>query len=62
MARLITPFTLAAADHAALENFARTGSRPVRAVTPRAVPAGTGDWYLPAGGRPIYGSHPPSRQ
>ncbi|AWM32561.1 helix-turn-helix domain-containing protein [Hymenobacter nivis] len=32
MARPITPFTLAAADQAALENFTRTGCRPVRAV------------------------------
>ena len=32
MARPITPFTLAAADQAALKNFTRTGRRPVRAV------------------------------
>ena len=32
MARPITPFTLLAADQAALENFTRTGRRPVRAV------------------------------
>lgn len=32
MARPITPFALPAADQAALENFTRTGCRPVRAV------------------------------
>ena len=32
MARPITPFTLPAADQAALEDFTRTGCRPVRAV------------------------------
>ena len=32
MARLLPPFTLPAADHAALENFIRTGLRRVRAV------------------------------
>ena len=32
MARPITPFILPAADQAALENFTRTGRRPVRAV------------------------------
>ena len=32
MARPITPFALPAADQAALENFTRTGRRPVRAV------------------------------
>ncbi len=32
MARPITLFTLPAADHAALEDFTRTGRRPVRAV------------------------------
>ena len=32
MARPITPFTLLAADQAALEDFTRTGRRPVRAV------------------------------
>ncbi len=32
MARPITPFTLLAADQAALEKFTRTGCRPVRAV------------------------------
>jgi len=32
MARPITRFTLPAADQAALEDFTRTGCRPVRAV------------------------------
>ncbi|RZJ58156.1 MAG: helix-turn-helix domain-containing protein [Hymenobacter sp.] len=32
MSRSLTPFALPAADQAALENFTRTGSRPVRAV------------------------------
>jgi transposase len=32
MSRPITPFTLPAADQAALEKFTRTGHRPVRAV------------------------------
>ncbi|GAA4359045.1 hypothetical protein GCM10023185_25280 [Hymenobacter saemangeumensis] len=32
MARPLTPFTLPAADQAALEDFTRTGCRPVRAV------------------------------
>jgi transposase len=32
MSRPITPFTLPAADQAALEKFTRTGRRPVRAV------------------------------
>ncbi len=32
MARAITPFPLPAADQASLENFVRTGRRPVRAV------------------------------
>lgn len=32
MARPITPFALPAADQAALEDFTRTGRRPVRAV------------------------------
>ena len=32
MARPLTPFALPAADQAALENFTRTGRRPVRAV------------------------------
>lgn len=32
MARPLTRFTLSAADQAALENFTRTGYRPVRAV------------------------------
>lgn len=32
MARPITPFTLPAADQAALEKFTRTGRQPVRAV------------------------------
>ena len=32
MARPITPFILPAADQAALEDFTRTGCRPVRAV------------------------------
>lgn len=32
MARPITPFTLLAADQASLEDFTRTGRRPVRAV------------------------------
>ncbi len=32
MARAITPFCLPAADQASLENFVRTGRRPVRAV------------------------------
>jgi len=32
MARPITPFALPAADQAVLENFTRTGCRPVRAV------------------------------
>lgn len=32
MARSLTPFTLPAADQAALEDFTRTGCRPVRAV------------------------------
>jgi len=32
MSRPITPFALPAADQAALENFTRTGHRPVRAV------------------------------
>ena len=37
MARSITPFILPAADQAALEDFTRTGCRPVRAV--RRAPA-----------------------
>ena len=32
MARPLTPFILPAADQSALENFTRTGRRPVRAV------------------------------
>jgi transposase len=32
MSRPLTPFALPAADQAALENFTRTGRRPVRAV------------------------------
>jgi transposase len=32
MARPLTPFVLPAADQSALENFTRTGRRPVRAV------------------------------
>ena len=32
MPRPITPFVLPAADRAALEDFTRTGCRPVRAV------------------------------
>lgn len=32
MARPLTPFTLPAADHAALKNFVSLGCRPVRAV------------------------------